>query len=115
MTAKTVAFIGALIYEHQDLLSVLEEHLEDNDGEVLPHLIMADVVRWLVAHRADQADLSRRVFAWLESAYERGDEDERDVIAVSGVEMLPDPGDEGADLRRLLGPQLRSVDPWREA
>jgi hypothetical protein len=29
------------------------------------------------------------------------------LIAVSGVEMIPDPGKPGAELRELLGPRLR--------
>ena len=112
MSANTVAMVGALAYAHGDLLAVLAEHLEDNGGEVLPHLVMADFVRWLVAHRTDRPEVVRDVLEWLESAYARGGEDERDVIAVSGVEMLPDPGQPGAELRGLLGPRLREIDPW---
>lgn len=115
MTAKTVALIGALFYEHEGMLPVLSEHLQENEGEVLPHLVMSDIIRWLVDHRTDEPDVCRSVLIWLESAYERGDEDERDLIAVSGVEMLPDPGREGSELRMLLGPRLRSVDPWESA
>lgn len=57
MSDNTVAAIGALIDAHGDLLPVLEEHPIDNEGEVLPHLVLADVVRWLVGHRASKPDV----------------------------------------------------------
>lgn len=107
-----MALIGALAYHHRELLPILQEQLTDDDGQVLPHLVMADVVRWLVAHRSSRPEGVRSVLNWLEDAYERGDDDVRDVIAISGVEMIPDPGTDGAELRRMLGPHLSSVDPW---
>ena len=112
MSANTVAAIGALIHAHCDLLPVLEEHLTDNEGEVLPHLVLADVVRWLVEHRATHPDVCRSVLAWLEQELIDGPEDVGGLITVSGVVMIPDPGQPGAELRDLLGPRLREVDPW---
>ncbi len=112
MSANTVAAIGALIHTHRDLLPVLDEHLTDNEGEVLPHLVLADVVRWLVAHRATHPDVCRSVLAWLEQEFIDGPEEVRGLITVSGVVMIPDPGQLGAELRDLLGPRLREVDPW---
>ena len=112
MSANTVAAIGALIDAHRDLLPVLEEHLTDNEGVVLPHLVLADVVRWAVAHRASHPDVCRSVLAWLEREFDDGPEDVRGLITVSGVVMIPDPGQPGAELRDLLGPRLRGVDPW---
>jgi hypothetical protein len=113
MTAESVALVGALAYAHRELIPVLAEHLKDNDGELLPHLVMADVVRWLVEHRDDCADVARALFQWLETAYEGGDDEVRNVIAVSGIEMLPDPGTPGAELRKMLGSHLSSVNPWQ--
>ena len=113
MSADSVAMMGALTYQHKDLIPLLAEHLEDNDGELLPHLLMADVVRWLVEHRVEHSDVARAVMDWLETAYQRGDDEVRDVIAVSAVEMIPDPGSPGAELRNLLGPSLKNVDPFR--
>lgn len=112
MSDNTVAAIGALIDAHRDLLPVLEEHLIDNEGEVLPHLVLADVVRWLVGHRASHPDVCRSVLAWLEREFNDGAEDVRGLITVSGVVMIPDPGQPGSELRDLLGPSLRGVDPW---
>lgn len=112
MSARTVALVGALCYEHRELIPLLEEHLEDNDGEVLAHLVMSDVVRWLVEHR-DERDRCQAVWSWLERAFQRGDDLEKDLIAVSGVEMIPAPGQPGEEFRDMLGPMLRAVDPWR--
>jgi hypothetical protein len=112
MSAATVAAIGALIDAHRDLYPVLEEHLIDNEGEVLPHLVLADVVRWLVGHRASHPDVFRSVLAWLEREFNDGTEDVRGLITVSGVLMIPDPGQPGSELRDFLGPSLREVDPW---
>jgi hypothetical protein len=113
MSAYTVAMIGALIDSHRELIPVLEEHLEDNEGQVLPHLVMADIIRWLVGHYASQPQVSHDVLAWLEKAFIRGPDEVQGLIAVSGVEVIPDPGKPGAELRELLGPRLREVDPWR--
>ena len=104
MSANAVAMIGALIDSHRQLIPVLEEHLEDNEGEVLPHLVVADIVRWLVAHHASQPQVSHDVLAWLEKAFTRGPDEVQGLIVVSGVEMIPDPGKPGAELRELLGP-----------
>lgn len=112
MSASTEATIRALVDEYRELTPVLEEHLEDNDGELLPHLVMADVVRWLTTRVESDRDLCRSVLGWLERAYQRGPEDVQGLITVSAVEMIPDPGQPGSSLRELLGPVLRSVDPW---
>ncbi len=48
MSAATEAAIEQLIAAHPVLAPILVEHREDNFGETLPHLVMADVVRWLV-------------------------------------------------------------------
>ena len=110
--ASSVALVGALCLQHRELLPVLAEHLHDNDGAVLPHLVMSDVVRWLVEHR-DQRTRCQAILSWLESAYAAGDDDERNVIGLSGVDMIPDPGTPGSELRSWLGPVLGAIDPWR--
>lgn len=112
MSAETVAAIGALIHANRELLPVLEEHLADNDGEVLPTIVLDDVVRWLVAHRTSHPEVCRSVFAWLEEELADASEAVRGLITVSGIVMIPDPGQPGAELRDLLGPRLREVDPW---
>ncbi len=112
MSASTLAAIGALVHEYPQLTLLLAEHLDDNEGQMLPHLVLADVVRWLAARMDIDPATCRSVLDWLEREYERGPEDVRGMIAVSGVAMIPDPGQPGSKLRELLGPSLRAVDPW---
>ncbi|MBU4214937.1 MAG: hypothetical protein KJ792_09805 [Actinobacteria bacterium] len=112
MSGSTVAAIGALVDSHRELTPLLDAHLADNDGEFLPHLVLAEIVRWLVAHLGTLPETCRSILNWLEWEYVRGPEDVRELIAVSGVEMIPDPGQWGAELRNLLGPELRKLDPW---
>ena len=112
MSASTVATMGALSYEFPDLLPLLQEHLEDNEGEMLPHLYLADVMRWLAKRATVREDLCRAILRWLEDAYATGNEEIRGLLTVSGVELIPDPGEPGSELRTLLGPRLRSIDPW---
>jgi hypothetical protein len=105
--------IEMLVDSQPGLQPLLEEHLADNDGELLPHLVMSDIVRWLVDHRESEPEACRTILEQLEAAFVAGPDEVRGVIAVSGVEMIPDPGQPGSDLRALLGPELASVDPWR--
>jgi hypothetical protein len=91
MSASTVAAIGALVDAYRQLTPVLAEHLEDNEGEFLPHLVLADVVRWLSDRVDSDPDICRSILAWLEREYERGPEDVQGLITVSGVEMIPAP------------------------
>jgi hypothetical protein len=110
--ASRTAFMGALVYQHPVLLPLLEEHLEDNDGEILAHLLMSDVMRWVVAHWESEPRVCKSVLAWLDAAYASGDDEVQEVIVQSGVENIPDPGQPGAQIRDALSPRLRKWDPW---
>ncbi|WP_062294208.1 DUF7674 family protein [Demequina phytophila] len=112
MSASTEATINRLIADYIELAPLVDESLEDNEGELLPHLVLADVVRWLAEHVESERDICRSILDWLEREYESGPEDVRGLIAVSGVEMIPDPNQPGSLLREWLGPALRRVDPW---
>lgn len=111
-TVAAVAAVAAFVDEYTELAPLLTEHLEDNEGEVLPHLFLADVMRWLAARVEYDQDLCRGVLKLLERAYVRGPEDVRGLITVSGVEVIPGPGQPGSALRELLGPTLMRIDPW---
>ena len=89
---------------------VLDEHLDDNDGQMRPHLLMADLTRWFVA--AVTAGDDRDVVAFLaavELLYMSEDGDTRNVAGGSFGEYLlanPDPSEHAAveAARRLGGP-----------
>jgi hypothetical protein len=111
MRAAAVALVGELAYNVPELLPLLEEHLEDQDGEVLPHIFMADVERWVEAGLVDEVGESRpavrKLLALLEDAVVEGaDESVIEVIHASFLEHLPQPGEPCAELREMLGPRL---------
>jgi len=105
MSAATVSFVGALVRRNRALLSVLEEHLVDQEGEVLPHLFMADVERWVevALHQGRRPDVER-VLEQLEEEFNGPDDDVREVISASFLEHLPRPGSSGDELRDMVGP-----------
>jgi hypothetical protein len=93
----------------------LEEHAEDNFGEILPHVFFGDLTRYIVSRflaikrgrstvedRKDLLDMLQ----YLEDAYNQGDDDIENVIAVGFLERLPRPEEEGGELRNMLGPSL---------
>ncbi len=90
---------------------VLAEHLEDFDV-MLPHLAMSDFIRWLVEQYYLNPAICESAWTWLEQAFDEGSEDVRNLIAVSAVEMIPNPGDPGSEMRDMLGPSLREMDDW---
>jgi hypothetical protein len=108
MSAATVAFVCALVHRHPVLLPVLSEHLSDMSGEVLPHLLIADVERWAeaeaIAGRSQVGSDLASVLSMVEAEFVRSyDSDVGEMIAVSFLEHLPRPGEPGSELRRLVG------------
>jgi hypothetical protein len=95
-------FIAALITAEPMLATVHAEHLADND-ELLPHLFMADVTRWLAANGP-----SSKVIQTLETYLERGDADVRNVIEVSFLENLERDDPTHQRIRAALAPRLRA-------
>ena len=95
MSAATVAFVGALVYALPVLRPVLTEHPSDQEGEVLAHLFMADVERWLerevMNRRSQSAEEIADLLAFLEEAVAAGDPEVTEVIAASFLEHLPRP------------------------
>ncbi|WP_437438218.1 DUF7674 family protein [Arthrobacter woluwensis] len=114
MKSQTEQFIGNLVQAFPLLRPILDESLEDNFGEMLPHLVMSDIVRWLANRSPKDRDVAGAILSWLECAYIEGSDEVQELIVVSGVEMIPDPGELGSYLRGLLGPRLRAYDPWKE-
>jgi len=105
--------IRNLVAQFPMLVPILEENIKDN-GEVLPHLVMSDIVRWMAEHAQTDRDVCRGVMEWMEEQMVDGKEAVQNMVAVSGVEMLPDPGEPGDVLRTFLGPELRNDDPWAQ-
>lgn len=105
MTAES-DFTQRLVAATPELRPILDEHLHDQEGELLPYVLMADVARWLdVASHTDPVRVAD-VVGWLEREFVGGDFDVRNLIDVGIVEMLP-AMPEGAPVLELLGPALR--------
>jgi hypothetical protein len=117
VSSVTIAFIDGLVGKYPGLKPILDEHLSDNFGEVLPHLFFGDLTRYVVsrfldfesaAETLDTAE-ERELGALLndlEQAYSTGDEEIQELISVSFLENLPRPSEEASELRSWLGPEL---------
>jgi hypothetical protein len=89
--------------------AVRREHLVDNDDQLLPHLLMSDLLRYLgsgITRGVDRAEIVA-ILNVLDEALASGNSETENAIAVSFVEHL-----EGepflAELDPLLGPHLKA-------
>ena len=106
MRAVQIAFLGSLAWRYPALRGRLDEHLDDNEGEILPHVLMADYERWAEEALRSGDPLLTDFLNDLEAAYRTGGDEVEELISVSFLEHLPRPGLAGAELRELLGPSL---------
>ncbi len=87
---------------------VYKEHIEDYD-QVLPHVLLGDLVRFLIAEVELHGDASAAVkpaMLLLERAMGSQDPRIQELVAVSFLENL-DPGNSSfSALRTLFGPRL---------
>ncbi len=71
--AEGVSESGRIVVELIDsqpcLAGMLSEHLEDNCGELLPHLLLADVIRWIVSHRDTKTQVCVSILRYLDAAF----------------------------------------------
>lgn len=80
-------FVQSLRARVPDATVIIEEHLEDNEGELLVHLLVADLLRFCIhAFDAGEVDLSGRCLDAVASALTAGDEHLRNAVEVSFVE-----------------------------
>jgi hypothetical protein len=111
MIAASVAFVGAVVHAVPALRPILQEHLDDQEGEVLPHLLMADLERWLereVKERPVQsAGDIQGMLQFIEESFTAGDPKINEVISASFLEHFPRPGEVGSEIRGMVGPALR--------
>jgi hypothetical protein len=97
-----------LVEDFPGLAPLMEQHLEDQEGELLPYLLMADVARWAQAEYSSDPETVGRLVDWLEAEFERAQPAEKDLIGLGFVEVIPAPP-EGAPLLIRLGPHLTQV------
>ncbi len=114
MSQTTEAFVRALVQRFPSLTPLLEEHLADNFGDLLPHLFLDDVVRWaldlMAMARAERSVTAQRelceFLSHFEDAYASGNVELQELLSVSFLENLPRPHEDGAEIRAHLGPNL---------
>lgn len=110
MSANEVAFVEALVHQFQVLLGVFEQHLEEQRGEVFPHVLMGDVTRWLVGRfitSGSSDTLLRDILGFMEQAFDDDEEQVQELLAVSFLENLPRFGEQGFAIRSILGPSMQ--------
>lgn len=115
--AEAVAFCGHLAYRVAPLREALAHHLVQTQGEMLPHMLMDDVLAWLLSQVGNgiTAD-GRNALDVLDEGYRIGSDALRSLMVVSLLEALPgfdgepnDAGGRGHALRIALGPTLSIV------
>ncbi len=111
MASSGERFIRELVDRVPALGPVLTEHLEDNFGELLPHVFLADVMRQMVQldsgqEASEEADATGRILEHLEANFGTGDHGLDELISTGFVEVLPRRGEYGHSLRCRLGPKL---------
>lgn len=111
---STKIFIRQLVKRWPELGKIYDEQVRDAGGEVLAHLILSDIMRWAGRHFVDQRGTCVEILDWMGGQYPDAPGLVKDLIAVSGIEMLPDPHEPGGlELREMLPDVLRELDPWR--
>lgn len=91
MSVSTISFVSHLAVKFPALEAAFAEHQEDNFGEVLPHLAMADFCR-VICNASGKPDWIGEFLQELEENYaEDHDDDVSNLIAVSFIENLAFP------------------------
>ena len=111
---EQTAFVRSMVARFPKLSELFEEHIKSNFGEVLPHVFFGGVTRYVLSLLLAENGRSlpprrelRDVLGYLEEAYSGDNEKIRELISVSFLENLPRPGDTGAQIREMIGANLR--------
>lgn len=114
MSERTVAFVKDIVAQFPGLAALLEEHLHDNLGELLPHVFFGDLTRYMLTllmtsnsggGLKPRREL-REMLDFLEESFSSGDRELQELIGVSFLENIPRPGEDGSQLRSMLGTTL---------
>lgn len=89
-----------------ELDAMLREHLEDNYGEVLGTLYLAEVAKWFTRGGVENVGRRKNVAVALAREYETGNDYVQTVIVTGFLESLPFPGAAGREVVDLLPPPL---------
>ena len=89
MAITAARFVSRLTSAVPESLATLREHLADQEGELLLHVLMGDLLRLaLIWFREGRTDALTRLLAVLEAGLREGDEYVSNAVAVSFVEDI---------------------------
>ena len=106
--------VNILANKVPELRPVLDEHVRDQFGELLPHVFFGDLTRYVMEQvrqdrnrqPSDSNGVVARILEILEHALISGDEKLRELVVASFLENL-DPLEDGyTGLKAILGPNL---------
>jgi hypothetical protein len=82
-------FLELLSTAVPEVAPIVDEHLSDNDGDLLIHLLMSDLRRFATsAFGSGDVATSAKVLHFVGSALDNGDESVQNAVAVSFVEHV---------------------------
>ena len=112
--SEQTQFVRSMVSRFPSLHSLLEEHIKDNYGEMLPHVFFGELTRYVLSlsFAASKSGLSPQrelqdILDYLEDMYSSGDQKVQELISVSFLENLPRQDEPGAQVRKMVGPNLR--------
>lgn len=83
MSASTEQVARRVASAFPELQPMLEEHLDDNFGEMLPHLFFWDVTQWAEKKAEEQSPQVDELVSLMERLYETRDLDVQNLVVVS--------------------------------
>jgi len=103
------SFVDELVAVLPEAVETVRDHLGDQEGELLIHLLMADLQRLTVrVFREGQDDLARRILEFVDRCLSEGDADVKNAVSVSFVEDYGYGPDEPEELLLLWPAGLRA-------
>ena len=86
----TAAFVEGLVRDVPQLSDAYREHLNDNFGELLPHVFLGDVTRWVVAvsQKRTDHDALATLLARMDAILSDPSHPCRELVLASFVENL---------------------------
>ena len=111
----THTFVGDLLGQVPELQPIFNEHIEDND-ELLPHVFMGDVTRFVLSLNASSSSKGMspvassqtllKILDFLEEGMRTGDDNVRELISASFLENLDQFDENYSSLKSHFGRSL---------
>ncbi|QCL93890.1 DUF7674 family protein [Agrobacterium tumefaciens] len=106
MRRISINFTTVLAERFEALKAVFSEHLHDNSGEILPHILVSDYLRR--AQQCKNEQWVARFFAALETNFSGDYDDElSELLSVSVLEHIDPLNASDRELIQFLGTRMR--------